>query len=307
VHAVRRLALGFAFLAVLAAPASASATTLHAIVQADRTIDLRYDDGSSVTHLDPGPYTILVDDSTIGHTFHLIGPNVDKTTGPSGAFTGTATWEVTLLDGAYRFFCDIHPGSMTGDVTVGNLLTVERVGSGLGTVTSSPAGLACGSTCTIGMPLSSSVTLTGAAATGSAFKGWSGGGCSGTGLCTVFSSPGQTTVTARFDWVNGIPPPPPVVTPPARITRVAVARVNGRRVVRVRFAVVRHTGAGVRLRRSGRTLASASAHLAPGTRTVAVRVPRAAKAGTYGVIVRITDFVSGDTRTVTRFVKVPAP
>jgi len=160
----------------------------------------------------------------------------------------------------------------------------------------------------VGLPVGPPVTLTATPSGGSEFKGWSGGGCSGIGLCTVFSSPGLTVVTARFDWVNGIPPPPPpVVAAPARITRVTVVRVNGRRVVRVRLAVVRHTAVVARLRRSGKTLATTSAHVAPGTRTVAVRVPSAVKAGTCGVAVRITDSVSGDTRTVTRFVKIPAP
>jgi hypothetical protein len=316
---VRRLALLLVTIAALAAPANAGAATeLRARVVSLTIFELTYPDGSPVGHLEPGDYTIVVNDQTGGHTFHLLGPGVDMTSGRTLAnqgsgpinagLTGTQTWNVTLQDGPYQFFCDIHPGAMYGEFTVGNVLTVAIAGTGLGSVTSSPAGISCGASCSIGLPLSSSVTLTATPAGGSEFKGWNGAGCSGTGLCTVFSSPGQWNVIARFDWTNGIPPPPPpVVTPPARITRVTVVRVNGRRVVRVRLAVVRHTAVIARLRRAGKTLAGSSAHVAPGTRTVSVRVPLAAKGGLYGVWVRITDAVSGDTRSVTRQVRIPAP
>jgi len=305
---VRRLALMVVCLGALALPANAAATTLHARVASLTIFELTNDQGAAVTRLDPGTYTIVVTDSTGAHTFHLVGPNVDKTTGPGGGFTGTVTWEVTVTDGIYEFYCDIHPGVMFGSFSVGNVLSVERTGTGTGKVTS-PGGVDCGLTCSIGMPLSSSVTLTATPLFGSEFKGWSGGGCSGTAPCTVFSSPGLTTVSARFDWASAQPPPPPppAVPPSARVTRVTVARVNGRRVVRVRLAVVRHTAVTVRLRRAGKTLATVEAHATPGTRIVTVRVPRTAKAGTCTVAVRIADSASGDARSVTRFVKLPAP
>jgi subtilisin-like proprotein convertase family protein len=76
-------------------------------------------------------------------------------------------------------------------------LTVEPAGSGAGTVTSSPAGIDCGATCSSVFDDGASVTLTAAADPGSAFTGWSGGGCVGTSLChTTVSS--DTTVTANF-------------------------------------------------------------------------------------------------------------
>ncbi len=77
-------------------------------------------------------------------------------------------------------------------------LTVTKAGSGDGTVTSSPAGVNCGADCTEGYKSGTSVTLTASAASGSRFAGWSGGGCSGTGTCTV-SITGNTTVTATFN------------------------------------------------------------------------------------------------------------
>ncbi len=77
-------------------------------------------------------------------------------------------------------------------------LTVNKAGTGSGTVTSSPAGINCGATCgPVSFALNTVVTLTAAPAGGSAFTGWSGGGCSGTGTCVVTLSV-ATTVTATF-------------------------------------------------------------------------------------------------------------
>ena len=63
-------------------------------------------------------------------------------------------------------------------------LTVTRSGDGDGTVTSTPAGIDCGATCSAGFPTGSSVTLTAEPQGSSTFTGWSGD-CSGKGTCTV--------------------------------------------------------------------------------------------------------------------------
>ncbi len=75
-------------------------------------------------------------------------------------------------------------------------LTISRSGPGSGTVTSSPAGIACGATCSAQFVDGTSVTLTAAAGAGSRFTGWSGD-CSGTGTCAMTMSAGHT-VTASF-------------------------------------------------------------------------------------------------------------
>src|SRR5207249_8117181 len=77
------------------------------------------------------------------------------------------------------------------------VLTVSKAGTGTGTVTSTPAGITCGVTCSASFTNGTAVTLTAAPAAGSTFSGWSGGGCSGTGTCTVTLS-AATTVTATF-------------------------------------------------------------------------------------------------------------
>ena len=76
-------------------------------------------------------------------------------------------------------------------------LTISKAGTGTGTVTSAPAGINCGPTCSSNFPSGGSVTLSASPAPGSTFSGWSGGGCSGTGSCSVTLS-ATTTVTATF-------------------------------------------------------------------------------------------------------------
>ncbi|MFY0575346.1 cellulase family glycosylhydrolase [Cystobacter fuscus] len=76
-------------------------------------------------------------------------------------------------------------------------LTVTKAGTGSGTVTSSPAGIDCGSTCSANYSSGTSVTLTATAASGATFAGWSGA-CSGTGACTV-SMTAARSVSATFN------------------------------------------------------------------------------------------------------------
>jgi len=56
--------------------------------------------------------------------------------------------------------------------------------TGSGTVSSVPAGISCGATCSASYTTGTSVTLTATAGGGATFKGW-GGACSGTGTCVV--------------------------------------------------------------------------------------------------------------------------
>jgi Divergent InlB B-repeat domain len=75
-------------------------------------------------------------------------------------------------------------------------ISVARAGNGSGTVTSSPAGINCGSTCAAQFLFGSIVTLTATPATGSTFAGWTGGGCSGTATCTVTMSSSPTVIAS---------------------------------------------------------------------------------------------------------------
>ena len=96
---------------------------------------------------------------------------------------------------------------------LGSTLTVAKTGTGSGTVTSSPAGLDCGSTCSA--PFAAvSVTLIATPAKGSYLAGWSGD-CSGKGKCTLTMS-ADHAVTARFQ--------PQCVVPKVKGKKLAAAK-----------------------------------------------------------------------------------
>ncbi len=64
--------------------------------------------GEEVTELPAGDYSILVNDLSEIHNFHLSGGDVDEsTTVPE---TGETRWDVTLDAGDYTAVCDPHPG-----------------------------------------------------------------------------------------------------------------------------------------------------------------------------------------------------
>jgi hypothetical protein len=77
-------------------------------------------------------------------------------------------------------------------------VAVTKAGFGTGTVTSAPAGINCGATCTAPFTSGSSVTLTATPDAGKTFTGWSGGGCAGTGTCVINPILADTAVTATF-------------------------------------------------------------------------------------------------------------
>ncbi|MCB8948872.1 MAG: CSLREA domain-containing protein [Ardenticatenaceae bacterium] len=76
-------------------------------------------------------------------------------------------------------------------------LTLSLAGTGAGHVTSSPAGIDCGTNCTFTFAADTAVTLTASPENGSFFAGW-GGVCSGQGSCVVSLDQLQN-VTATFD------------------------------------------------------------------------------------------------------------
>lgn len=108
-------------------------------------------------------------------------------TGWSGACSGTGSCTV-VLNGDRTVNAEFTAAPATA------LLTVNR--SGDGTVTSDPAGIACGTDCAANFASGSTVTLTATPAGGATFLGW-GGACSGTGPCVVTMN-GNQTVTATF-------------------------------------------------------------------------------------------------------------
>src|SRR4051812_24945841 len=129
---------------------------------------------------------------------YTYGTSVTLTATPATGsdFTG---WSVSGCSGTGTCVVTVDAAkSVTATFTLQTeTLTVSKNGNGSGSVTSSPVGINCGSTCSAGFDYGTSVTLTATPSTGSDFTGWSGGGCSGTGTCMV-SVTAATSVTAQF-------------------------------------------------------------------------------------------------------------
>ena len=117
----RLFAVAALLVAAVLIPGSArpavTATPLSGSVGPGFSIALTDSNGVKVTHLDPGAYTITVNDQSDIHNFHLKGPGVDMRTSVGG--TGTVTWNVTFTNGTYTYHCDVHL-LLKGSVRVGN-------------------------------------------------------------------------------------------------------------------------------------------------------------------------------------------
>jgi hypothetical protein len=84
------------------------------------TITLNDASGKKVTRLDPGTYTVVVDDRSAIHNFHLASnddPTVDFRT--DVAFVGQMSFTVTFKnDNEYAYACEPHWQSMNGSFFV---------------------------------------------------------------------------------------------------------------------------------------------------------------------------------------------
>ncbi|SJZ88804.1 hypothetical protein SAMN02745119_01915 [Trichlorobacter thiogenes] len=133
-----------------------------------------------------------------GHS--IVGVGYDESTNPATIYihdtwdynTHTMPWGGSYTDMALQSVSIVN---LAVPFTGSALLTVSKTGNG--TVISSPAGISCGGTCSYTFGTPQTVVLTATADSGSIFTGWSGGGCSGTGTCTVTLS-NDTAVTATF-------------------------------------------------------------------------------------------------------------
>ncbi len=108
--------------------------------------------------------------------WHARATNAAGTTYANGS--ATAFWSFTVAASTYT-------------------LAVQRSGSGLGTVTSTPAGITCGRDCSEPYPRGAQVTLRATASLGSAFAGWTGCPAPSANQCAVTITSAHT-VTATF-------------------------------------------------------------------------------------------------------------
>ncbi len=94
------------------ATGSGGGATLNGSVGPGFEISLDGTDG-----LTPGSYTLVVNDQSSAHNFHLTGPGVDVKT-EVGA-EGEESFEIEFQAGEYTFVCDPHASQMNGSFTVG--------------------------------------------------------------------------------------------------------------------------------------------------------------------------------------------
>jgi hypothetical protein len=172
-------------------PLGASSTTL---------IELEYWPGSDDKLVISGGATLggTLEVSLIGYT-PTLGHSMEILTAASVSGTFDA---LTLppLNLGLEWYVHYNPTNVTLEVVeIGstfNDLTVSLDGSGSGIITSSPAGIDCGSTCTHSFVTSNPVTLTVTADTGSVFVNWSGDTDCADGVLAMEAT---TSCTATFD------------------------------------------------------------------------------------------------------------
>jgi hypothetical protein len=132
---------------------------------------------------------------------------IATTTDPAAA---TPRWTSQTVDAGQELNAIACPsvgscvaGDGSGDAVIGygDFLAVSLPGAGTGSVTGTGAGAtgSCPSLCDTGYPSTANVTLTESPAGGSAFTGWSGGGCSGLLSSCEVSVSGLESVSATFE------------------------------------------------------------------------------------------------------------
>lgn len=108
---------------------------------------------------------------------------------PTGATTGNVI--VTNPTGSAT------AGSYTIGTTPGTTVSLTVTKNGTGTVTSNPAGINCGTTCTASFSSGTSVTLTAAVSAGWKFTGWTGA-CTGIATTCTLTLSANSSTTATF-------------------------------------------------------------------------------------------------------------
>jgi hypothetical protein len=89
----------------------------------DNAISFTKLDGSAVTQLGPGSYSIAVKDASTRNSFRLIGPGTEEHT--QNFPLADYTWTVALADGTYSFYSERHP-DLHGTFTVGTPATAKQ-------------------------------------------------------------------------------------------------------------------------------------------------------------------------------------
>jgi PKD repeat protein len=132
-----------------------------------------------------------------GNGIHGSGATVSHNYTTGGTFTALLT--ITDNTGA--------TASSSVSIAVNSKMTINRGGTGTGTVTSADGKINCGTTCTQAFPFNSAVSLTPTAAVGSTFLSWSGAEC---GNVVIMST--DRYCTAIFNQIDANKPPKAVIS-----------------------------------------------------------------------------------------------
>ena len=226
---------------------------------------------------------------------HMLGfghnTDYDATMAPVAHFDGRGA-SLRAADIAGLVFMYPGSGGTTGGTPTSFTLSVSRAGGAGGMVTSSPAGINCGTDCSQPYTSGTPVTLTASAPAGMAFTGWSGA-CTGTGSCAVTIN-ANTSVTASFTTAQPDLRVSTVSEPPVSAVRgggfaVTESVTNGGASssassrTRYYLSTTGTHGAGDVLL-AGSRLVSTLAAGAESTGTVTATIPTTAPFGTYRLI-----------------------
>jgi YVTN family beta-propeller protein len=151
--------------------------------------------GCSITAIgcsNPGSVTII--NGATNSTVTIIDP---KANAPEAVAVDATTDQIYAANSASGNLSVIDGGGVAETHTLAVLLA----GDGSGTVTSSPAGIDCGTSCAGTFAAGTAVSLSAIASSGSVFSGWSGP-CTGTASCEV-SATTDEFVTATFNGSSG--------------------------------------------------------------------------------------------------------
>jgi len=110
--------------------------------------------------------------------------------GWSGTCNGTGNCTIAINDNK----------TVTANFLIGYSLNISKSGTGSGTITSSPSGINCGTSCSKDFIAGTLITLSASATSGSNFIGWSSP-CSGIDKCILVMDSNKS-VSAAFDYVG---------------------------------------------------------------------------------------------------------
>jgi hypothetical protein len=187
------------------------------------------------------------------------------------------------------------PTTVTATFSYIEVVDVNKLGEGAGTVVSYPGGVNCGNTCSAPFTGNTRVTLVAHAAPGSVFMGWNGY-CKGKDQCVLQQAYGTMPVTAQFEPRNKkgkYTPPAPTGTGgkgggttsafTAAALGSAAKRTPAGRVISVGFSSTRAATVRLQIWRAKKLISQAKVSVQPGRATVNLPFANGYPGGLYDV------------------------